>query len=410
MLSRIGKQLKNFFVISVEEKYQNDFINEINSINSSRVKVCSVTFIVCEVVVIILSFLIKQENLLSRPDLYYLLMYIILTMGMVGFLLSFIKLGKNIQQNKKKIQVGAVLFACFILFWCAGISLLDQLSYGQIVVYLSAIICIGVIPFFRTIVLLLIYVGAEAFFLILQPYFQESAEIIFGNGINSFTFIVFALVISRMRYKSIAEDFQNKRIIQEKNALLEEKSIRMNDINKLLIETNQRLKDLSQRDYLTGVYNRSMFDQTLRVEWDRCKRHHIPLTLMMVDIDFFKQFNDTYGHQAGDECIKRVAEVLSLCARRSSDVITRYGGDEFVLILPHMNRESALSLAEELSRRVRELFIPHANSTVSDCLTVSVGANTLIPSEKSTIQELLRNADKALYEAKLTRDKIVINQ
>ncbi|NLP44139.1 MAG: diguanylate cyclase [Peptococcaceae bacterium] len=409
MLARIGELLKKFFIISVEDRYQNAFIHEINTINAARVKVCSVTFIICEIAVITLSLLIKREKLFSQPDLYYLLMYILLTVGMVFFLLSFIKLGKNIQQNAKKIQVGGVLFASFILFWCAGISLLDQLSYGQIVVYLSAIICIGVIPFFKPIVLLLMYGGAEGFFLILQPYFQQSTEIIFGNGVNSLTFVIFSLVISRMRYKGFADDFQNKRIIQEKSALLEEKSVLLNEINLLLIEANHRLENLSQRDSLTGVYNRLVFDRTLKMEWDRCKRHHIPLTLMMVDIDFFKQYNDTYGHQAGDECIKRIAEILSSSARRASDVITRYGGDEFALILPHMNQESALKLAEELSNKVIELSIPHANSTVADYLTISIGANTLIPSAELTIQDLLRNADKALYEAKMIRNKIVIN-
>lgn len=408
MLSKLVGLLKQFFVVTVEDKYKKDFIHEINSINTLRVKICSITFIVCEIVVILLTVLIKRKGMFDQPDIYYLYMYFLLTAGMIFFLLSFTRLGKDVQRNLKKIQIGGVLFASYILFWCAGISLLDQLSYGQIVVYLSAIICVGVIPFFPPIVLFFIFAASEAFFLILQPFFQESADVVFGNTVNTLTFVIFSLVISRMRYKGFVEDFQNKRIIEEKNTLLEERSLLLKEINDQLIEANLKLEKLSQRDSLTGVYNRMVFDRTLKMEWDRCKRHQIPLTLMMVDIDFFKQYNDTYGHQAGDECIKRVAEVLSSCARRSSDIITRYGGDEFALILPHMDRERALLLAEEMSRMVSELRIPHAGSLVSDYITISIGANTLIPSKDSRIEDLLKNADKALYESKMVRNRIVI--
>jgi diguanylate cyclase (GGDEF)-like protein len=128
----------------------------------------------------------------------------------------------------------------------------------------------------------------------------------------------------------------------------------------------------------------------------------------MIDIDFFKAFNDNYGHQTGDDCIRLVAEVLSACAKRSSDVVTRYGGEEFAIILPHMENENALELAEKMRIMVEELAIPHAYSCISEYATISLGVNTIIPSDKSSVEEYIRTADKALYEAKKSRNNIVV--
>ena len=142
-------------------------------------------------------------------------------------------------------------------------------------------------------------------------------------------------------------------------------------------------------------------------EWDRCRRHSIPLTLMMIDIDFFKSFNDNYGHQAGDDCIRDVARLLRASAQRSSDVVARYGGDEFAIILPHMEKEEAYQFAEQIRKRVLELAVPHEYSSVSPYLTISIGVHTLVPSDQSSIEEFIETADQALYEAKKSHNKVV---
>jgi len=124
----------------------------------------------------------------------------------------------------------------------------------------------------------------------------------------------------------------------------------------------------------------------------------------MVDIDFFKEFNDNYGHQAGDCCIKLVADVLTAYAKRSSDKVARYGGDEFVALLPHTDKEYALNLAEQMRKGVEEKSVPHLYSSVSDHVTISLGINTIIPSDESSIDEFINNTDKALYMAKKRRN------
>ena len=173
------------------------------------------------------------------------------------------------------------------------------------------------------------------------------------------------------------------------------------------MKINRELETLSRTDPLTGVFNRLVFDKMINVEWNRCKRHTIPLSLIMVDIDFFKAFNDNYGHQAGDEGIKRVAKVLSVSAKRSADTVTRYGGDEFALILPHMDKNAALELARNIRDRVFELKIPNEYSSCANYLTISIGVHTLVPYDEITINEFIRTADIALYEAKHERNAIV---
>jgi len=230
-----------------------------------------------------------------------------------------------------------------------------------------------------------------------MPFFQESAQLLFGNSINSTTFVIMSWAISCMRYKKQAEDFFNKKIILEKND-----ELRM--INMKLQEANKKLEIMSMTDYLTGIFNRLSFETAIKEEWSRCKQHSIPLSLIMVDIDSFKEFNDNYGHQAGDCCIKLVADVLTSYAIRSSDKVARYGGDEFVVLLPHTDKENALNLAEKMRKNVEEKSIPHLFSNISDHVTISLGINTIIPSDESSIDEFIRNTDKALYMAKKKRN------
>lgn len=203
-----------------------------------------------------------------------------------------------------------------------------------------------------------------------------------------------------MRYKNYEEDFNNRKIIQEK-------SDELNRVNKELEAVNRKLEKLSQTDGLTGTFNRLVFDRTMKTEWDRCRRHLIPLSLIMIDIDFFKAYNDNYGHQAGDNCLRKVSGVLISCARRSSDIVARYGGEEFAVIIPHIGKDKVLQFAEQLRKGVEQLDIPHEYSSVSNHITISLGVHTTIPSEASSVEEFIRIADRALYEAKKKRNNLV---
>lgn len=160
------------------------------------------------------------------------------------------------------------------------------------------------------------------------------------------------------------------------------------------------LQKLSLVDALTGIANRRSFDEVLEREWARAGRDGSPLSVVMIDIDFFKQFNDTYGHSAGDDCIRAVGQAIAQVRRRPGDLAARYGGEEFSLILPDTAAEGVATVADELLRLIDRLAIPHANSRVADHVTVSIGCATLKPSQGLGPERLVMLADAALYQAK----------
>ena len=160
------------------------------------------------------------------------------------------------------------------------------------------------------------------------------------------------------------------------------------------------LAHLAQIDGLTGISNRRHLETRLHQEWDRCQRHGRPLSLVMIDVDHFKQFNDHYGHGRGDDCLRHVAMALSVCSRRSGDMLARYGGEEFMALLPDSSAEQAARVAEGLRKAVQSLGIAHGYSSSADRVTVSLGVATLVPSKLSTADQLMAAADNALYLAK----------
>jgi len=153
-------------------------------------------------------------------------------------------------------------------------------------------------------------------------------------------------------------------------------------------------------DDLTQVANRRRFDETLNEEWQRLSRDRAPLSLIFCDIDYFKLYNDTYGHQAGDDCLRAVADTISANCQRPGDFVARYGGEEFIVILPNTATEGAVHLAEDIRKEVERLKIPHMRSQVSRYITLSSGVSCVFPSADITPESLIGGADEALYEAK----------
>jgi diguanylate cyclase (GGDEF)-like protein len=170
-----------------------------------------------------------------------------------------------------------------------------------------------------------------------------------------------------------------------------------------LAQANVRLEELSTTDELTAVANRRNFDRALDREWRQAARYTLPLSVIMIDIDEFKGYNDRYGHQAGDDSLRTVAATLARNVTRAGDLVARYGGEEFAVILAHMTQEEAIAVAEKLRRAVEALQVPHAASSVADHLTISLGVATWMPSQagrETDASALVAEADRALYAAK----------
>jgi len=175
-----------------------------------------------------------------------------------------------------------------------------------------------------------------------------------------------------------------------------------------LAEANRTLQKLSSLDGLTGIANRRTFDETLSKEWNRAVRDQKPLGLIMLDIDFFKLYNDHYGHQGGDDCLKKVAKGLEAAINRDADFLARYGGEEFSAILPDTDIQGAVKVAEEMRQSIKSLHIEHVMSKVSDIVSISIGVASMIPQNDTEQETLIAAADQALYKAKEEgRDRIM---
>lgn len=177
-----------------------------------------------------------------------------------------------------------------------------------------------------------------------------------------------------------------------------------------LKESNRMLRELSTIDGLTGISNRRHFEESLEKEWSVSSAFSLPCSIILFDIDYFKRYNDTYGHQGGDACLRDIASAIQSLIERPNDVFARYGGEEFVLLLPGTDAHESLLLAKQIETQVKELRIPHAASKVSEYVTISIGAATMIAAPDLKREDLIEQADRALYRAKLAgRNRIVVD-
>lgn len=206
----------------------------------------------------------------------------------------------------------------------------------------------------------------------------------------------------------VEHDFKS---IGRKTMLLNARKIyrEMNHVEMILLaiediterkKAEEQLKLFASMDGLTGIANRRHFDDTLDLEWRRAMRSAKPLSLIIIDVDYFKNYNDIYGHLAGDSCLQNIAHMIRDSLRRAGNFAARYGGEEFVVILPDTNVEGAYLFAESLRKKIEDMNIEHNDSKAGKNVTISLGVSTTVPNKNSTHDELISLADKALYKAK----------
>ncbi|MBI4858353.1 MAG: diguanylate cyclase [Acetobacterium woodii] len=244
--------------------------------------------------------------------------------------------------------------------------------------------------------------------LILRMIFQGDANSSTGQ-------LVFAVLYSFLLAKNFSESLEYRTVMGEKltelndhlDDLVLQRTKELSESNKKveqqnleLEQINQELQRLSLNDPLTGLWNRRKYKETVGLEWQRCLNHQKPISLLFIDVDYFKNYNDLYGHVAGDECLIKIAETLKSSLTHSSDMAVRYGGEEFVVLLSETGKEDALKIADLFLKKIEALAIPHEGSLVKNCITVSIGVSTLLPSQHSRHEDLVKIADKALYHAK----------
>ncbi|MGM0501014.1 MAG: diguanylate cyclase domain-containing protein [Bacillota bacterium] len=175
---------------------------------------------------------------------------------------------------------------------------------------------------------------------------------------------------------------------------------KLSSVNDELEEANKKLKNTSFIDGLTQIPNRRKFDEFLEQEWQHCKRNKNYLSLIMLDLDFFKEYNDCYGHLAGDDCLKKIANAIQQCVKRPKDLAARYGGEEFIIVLSETGAAGAQKVAQRIQTAINNLEIEHQDSKVAEHVTVSLGVTTIIPDHEVTKEEFVDKADQVMYQAK----------
>lgn len=375
--------------------YANDeeFTSKLFRINLFRNKIVCIFFLFLELIIFLSFILIPNKIFFDYISIKHMYFHVVMFIISLIWLIIIKRIEVSQNTNQKLAFALQFIFISYILFWGGAISIVDQISTGQITVYCVAAMAMAVMPYLKPKWSLIIYMYVHIIFIISLFCVKQSNLLLFTNVFYSSICVVLSLIISTMLFNSELNDFKNKKLIEHKN-------IELNRINHELIEVNSNLEELSCTDCLTGIANRRKFEDFISFEWDKCKSNIAPLSAIMIDVDFFKLFNDNYGHQSGDYCLKKIGETLSCHLNTKHGIVARYGGEEFIIVLEGLSKASALIEAEKIRKSVETLNIPHNFSPISDHVTISLGVSSLIPSEDSSIKILIEKADMALYRAK----------
>jgi diguanylate cyclase (GGDEF)-like protein len=285
----------------------------------------------------------------------------------------------ELQRYYQWIAATAVVVTGMSVMFISGIPAaqgIPQFQMGDVLVVVYATLFLGLL--FRPVLivataLMISFIGINRYLGVASDHLVFAASVVFATTLMS--------VLSALRV---------------------ERLLRMNFIEYRL------LNDIAERDGLTGLYNRRMFDDLTNRLWLQAQRNQEALQIILVDIDHFKAYNDLYGHQAGDNCIRRVASIIARAAKRPFDFCARYGGEEFALVLYAPSGSDPTALPEQIRRDIMALDIPHAHADTAPMLTVSIGSATAAPETKRSLAGLIQTADEALYRAKqLGRNRVL---
>ncbi|MBE9102966.1 diguanylate cyclase [filamentous cyanobacterium LEGE 07170] len=207
-------------------------------------------------------------------------------------------------------------------------------------------------------------------------------------------------VITQSQMTKMLDPAEMYHVMKQMQETIDRQTSELKQLNQQLQTANLELDQLSKVDELTQIVNRRKLNEFLDQEWSRLGILGKPLSLIMCDIDHFKSYNDLYGHIAGDKCLREIAQTLRKATRRTSDLVARFGGEEFAVVLPNADNNGAERVAKKIIAQIQQLEIPHSSSSANGCLTVSLGAATVIPNQSNSPEMLLQAADRLLYQSK----------
>lgn len=382
MKAELNMIMTEKLLVSMDAGEKDDFQKNILSDNIIRGKILMKLLIAFEVILAAADVLTSVLNLSNvfRFDAY-LVAYSIMILVNIAYLIFLGRLnGVNTMSASRLHQIEAVLliYVTFIQTWGSVISLMDQKLYGQLMVFMVNMIVCSVIFYLDIKQIIIPYVISTLTLVIGLPFFQKSYNILIGHYVNIFVFVVTSFLCSRILFSNYFNDYVHKSMLRK---------------------ANEKLEALSLFDELTLLPNRRSYDQYTDTFAVSTSNANAQFSAIMMDIDFFKEFNDIYGHKAGDECLTKAGEQIQTAVNSSDDFAARIGGEEFVYISTSADDRQIVKIAEMIREKINDLKIPHKASTTG-YLSISLGTSTVFSNSKEDLIHCVELADKALYIAK----------
>lgn len=347
--------------------------NEILSRNINNMFYLSI-YMICSECFMLISFAGIKDKLPPAYQSIYLGMYIfLLAYAFLTAIILFSKKKKTIFDNKerKMLNIYTLAFILIVMIWGVIIALLDQPVYGQVIAFVTNYVFCACLLLIRPYIFVMIQTIPLALLFLLLPIFQSNSSIILGHYINLAALLIPLTLSSFRSYIYFYDNVSSK--IKEKEA--------------------------SEKDELTNLYNRRKMTEYIEQEYSINKKT-TSIGILMLDVDYFKNYNDFYGHPQGDIALQELGTVLKEISEKNNVFAARYGGEEFIIIINNRSKDEVTSIAFEIMQKIKELQIPHKTSKVSDLLTVSMGLHYNAENQ-TNIYELIKRADEALYDAKV---------
>ena len=341
-----------------------------------------------------LIFLVELFNLLyafvrwhpgAKSLKIYGTLYAILLAGTIAVVVAAFIICRYRPTRLEQLLNLQFFYSIFICLWCTAVNLYDLRVTENVSVYITCAVSAAVLVRLRPWQTLTLFVGNHILFLSLFTTFQPGPTNNWGNYTNTTVLVAISIIISLSQYRNRREIYLTQDTLLQRNKEIE--------------RMNQELWSVASTDALTCLNNRRFWDETIPSVWADGVKKALPVSLIMLDIDDFKKYNDRYGHQAGDRCLKSIARVLTGFSEQEDLWLIRYGGEEFLALLIGADASRADALAEKIRQGVQDLRLPHDDST-SGVVTISGGVYTSVPAESVKPEDFLRKADLALYRAK----------
>lgn len=360
---------KNYDQIIIS-KYKNKLLLE----NIIRLKYVAWAGSSVNAIIIFINIMVEGLNGMLAADSILRFLWIIASFAYV-FLVGSPKKHEHLHKRHRIIFFAAAMLS---LLFSGVIMCIGFYDTGYTFLYIINCMITSSFFYFSFFEILFVMMPTICFYMVFIISVGFNIPNFVGNTINIFTVSIFGILISAMTYRS---------------------QIALLDSQQIIFEHNNSLKELAEIDGLTQIPNRRKFEQVYSLEWAHACRERNPLSIIMIDIDYFKNYNDYYGHLAGDDCLKQIALILKSSLLRQTDFVCRYGGEEFIVILANTDQANAKNIAQRIQHNILKACIPHDGSDFKQ-ITLSLGIATLRDFCCNTKEELISVADKAMYSIK----------